>query len=86
MNSSSPTTRNLTLVLSTIAAIAFAFVGYYYFYVQNQGNSLDERNQRVLTQIRNNVIRKNKTYVQNAVNNSPKDIGQLKKKSLGAGQ
>lgn len=80
MNSSSPTTRNLTLVLSTIAAIAFAFVGYYYFYVQNQGNSLDERNQRVLTQIRNNVIRKNKTYVQNAVNNSPKDIGQLKKR------
>lgn len=80
MNSSSPTTRNLTLVLSTIAAIAFAFVGYYYFYVQNQGNSLDDRNQRVLTQIRNNVIRKNKTYVQNAVNNSPKDIGQLKKR------
>lgn len=80
MNSSSPTTRNLTLVLSTIAAIAFAFVGYYYFYVQNQGNSLDDRNQRVLMQIRNNVIRKNKTYVQNAVNNSPKDIGQLKKR------
>lgn len=80
MNSSSPTTRNLTLVLSTIAAIAFAFVGYYYFYVQNQESSLDDRNQRVLTQIRNNVIRKNKTYVQNAVNNSPKDIGQLKKR------
>lgn len=80
MNSSSPTTRNLTLVLSTIAAIAIAFVGYYYFYVQNQGKALDKRNQRVLTQIRNNVIRKNTTYIENAINNSPTDIGQLKQR------
>lgn len=82
MNSSSPRVRNITVVLSTIAAIALAFVGYYYFYVQNQERTLDARNQRVLTQIRNNVIAKNKTYIQNAVNNSPKDIDQLKKRVI----
>ncbi len=78
MNESSPRIRNLTLALSTLAAITLAFVGYYYFYVQNQDQKLDERNHRVLSQIRDNAIRKNKTYVQNAVNNSPRDIRDLK--------
>ena len=82
MNESSPRIRNLTLALSTLAAITLAFLGYYYFYVQSQDKKLDERNHRVLAQIRDNAIRKNRTYVQNAVNNSPRDIIGLKERVI----
>ncbi len=82
MNPTSPKIRNLTLVLSTVAAIVLAFLGYYFFYVEQQEKNLDERNQRVLVQIRDNVIRKNRTYVQNAVNNAPQDIDQLKRRVI----
>ncbi len=74
--------RNLTLALSTLAVIAIAFVGYYFFFVQKQEKQLDERNNRVLTQIRDNIIQKNRTYVQNAVNNSPQNIYQLNQRVI----
>lgn len=69
--------KNTTITLVTLAVLALATFGYFYFYIQQREDALQARHYRVLNQMRQNILALNDTYLKNAGNNAAKDLQQL---------